>query len=35
VATGQCFDFFFIDADKNNYENYLVYGNTQAPLGMA
>ncbi|MBX8946592.1 hypothetical protein HCH28_21875 [Lysinibacillus sp. K60] len=35
VATGQCFDFFFIDADKDNYENYLAYGNTQAPLGMA
>lgn len=25
VATGQCFDFFFIDADKDNYENYLAY----------
>lgn len=22
VATGQCFDFFFIDADKDNYEKW-------------
>lgn len=25
VAEGQRFDFFFIDADKDNYENYLAY----------
>ncbi|EKU43658.1 hypothetical protein KQI46_19765 [Lysinibacillus capsici] len=22
MATGQCFDFFFIDADKDNYEKW-------------
>ncbi|WP_431811059.1 O-methyltransferase [Lysinibacillus sp. FW12] len=25
VAEERCFDFFFIDADKDNYENYLAY----------